>query len=155
MKEEEGRKKLLMNRSTSGGVTPGSWVLGKQSCCEDNCNCPRLSHVGHCGGGRRGRGGMSDAYQVLMRRFRAAAPAAATPPTGYTYFTPLTQTLSWEMGRQVLVFHQTPKTLSMKTREEVSGLMRLANLQGTFICLETWVLGGFSMNGILLFGCGF
>ena len=50
---------------------------------------------------------MSDAYQVLMRRFRAAAPAAATPPTGYTYFTPLTQTLSWEMGRQVLVFHQT------------------------------------------------
>ena len=24
VKEEEGRKKLLMNRSTSGGVTPGS-----------------------------------------------------------------------------------------------------------------------------------
>ena len=55
------------------------------------------------GGRRGGGGGMSDAYQVLMRRFRAAAPAAATPPTGYTHFTPLTQTLSWEMGRQVLV----------------------------------------------------
>ena len=32
-----------------------------------------------------GGGGMSDAYQVLMRRFRAAAPAAATPPTGYIH----------------------------------------------------------------------
>ena len=47
---------------------------------------------------------MSDAYQVLMRRFRAAAPAAATPPTGYTHFTSLTQTLSgWSSLKHSLI----------------------------------------------------
>ena len=108
-KEEEGRKKLLMNRSTSGGVTPGS---GGAECWANKVvvritaivhGCHMLDTVGG-GGGGGGGGGMSDAYQVLMRRFRAAAPAAATPPTGYTHFTSLTQTLSWKMGSQVLVF---------------------------------------------------
>ena len=103
-----GKEKVVNEPEHIGRCHAGerrSWVLGKQSCCEDNCNCPRLSHVGHCGGrGRWGGGGMSDAYQVLMRRFRAAAPAAATPPTGYTHFTSLTQTLSgWSSLKHSLI----------------------------------------------------